>query len=52
MSVAGMPHVSHHNKDVVYGKQKVFATFDLSKVERLPTQRYQKKMQCEALLIL
>ncbi|MPN44200.1 hypothetical protein SDC9_191761 [bioreactor metagenome] len=24
MSVAWMPHVSHHDKEVVYGKQKVF----------------------------
>ena len=27
MSVAWMPHVSHHDKEVVYGKQKVFVYF-------------------------
>jgi len=27
MSVAWIPHVSHHDKDVVYGKQKVFGYF-------------------------
>jgi hypothetical protein len=45
MGVAWMPHVSPHDKDVVYGKRKVFATFDLSKVEGLPTQRHQNQIK-------
>ncbi len=56
-----MPHVSHHDKDVVYGKQKVFLAdskyilsphFDLSKVEKIPTKGKKKLNQSnEAVLI-
>ena len=49
MSVAWMPHVSHHDKEGVYGKQKVFLAdskyilsphFVLSKVEVMPMRKH------------
>jgi hypothetical protein len=49
MSVAWMPHVRHHDKEVMHGKPKVFLAdskyilsphFDLLKVEVIPRQRH------------